>query len=136
MFPESVIPVVRFKRKNHGIFKHLLLQLYLLHKFWLSVTSNTTESFSTEFYKRSIEPYFLTINSRIQEVHVFWNAWPFIVQPFLPFPRQSCPVERLPVSRLYPKQKIIEENKISSEEIIDKNRGLSCPLQTIIPITW
>ena len=35
--------------KNHGIFKYLLRQLYLLHKFWLSVTSDTTEAFSKEF---------------------------------------------------------------------------------------
>ena len=86
--------------------------------------------------ERSIGPDFTTINSRIQEVHIFCDAWPFIVQPFLPFPRQSCPVEWLPGSRWYPQQKIIEEKKRSSEERIEKKRQLSCPLQTRMPSTW
>ena len=48
-FQQSKILVVTLVRKNHGIFEHLLRQLYLLHQFGLCVTSDTTEAFSTEF---------------------------------------------------------------------------------------
>ena len=84
----------------------------------------------------SIVPYFSTTSSRIQKVHLFCNDWAFIFLPFLPFTHQYCSVERLPFSRWYPQQKIIDKNKISSEERIDEKRRLSCPLQERRPGTW
>ena len=117
--------------------------------FWAPVASTvSTPSILTSCYfrhhrrllniifERSTEPYFSTINSRIQEVHLFCDACTFIVHPFLPFPHQSCPVEWLTVSRWYPQQNIIGKNERSSEEGIDKKRQLSWPLQTRIPSTW
>ena len=78
---------------------------------------------------------FSTTNSRIQEVHILCDAWPFIFRPFFTIPYQYFPVERLPVSRWYPQQKIIDNKKRSPEERIDKKRRLSCPPQTRRPST-
>ena len=61
---------------------------------------------------RSIEPYFSTINSRIQEVHLLCDAWILIANHFLPFPHQYCPVCWLPVSQWYPQKNWQKENII------------------------
>ena len=66
--------------------------------FQLPVTSTVAPPLILTFYcfqqhrillniicKISIELYFPTINSRIQEMQLFYDAWPFIVQTFFHF---------------------------------------------------